>query len=196
MASLHRWMLTAVWAAFGSAVLLASCGGDVATERDDDGGASALSATSAATTAATTGATTGATTTVGTATGGTTATTTSTGPATPCDHDCSLIQTPPCFVAVCNEGMHPGPVGQCVVVPMSDGTACDDGVFCAVDDVCISGACTGGPPNDCGMVPPPCAEIVCHETSQSCSVDPITLCKMSPDNCCPPGCTSNSDVDC
>src|SRR5262245_5188834 len=33
-----------------------------------------------------------------------------------CAQDCDAIDTPPCFVAVCNEGGYQGPIGQCVVV--------------------------------------------------------------------------------
>ncbi|MEM1032230.1 MAG: hypothetical protein AAGN82_17915 [Myxococcota bacterium] len=87
----------------------------------------------------------------------------------PCGQDCSAITAPACFVSVCNTGTLPGPVGSCVVVPDDDGTACDDGLFCTVDDTCQAGVCTGGPANDCGMSPPECTEIVCDETAQSCT---------------------------
>lgn len=89
-----------------------------------------------------------------------------------CEMDCSSVQAPPCQVAVCNDGSYPGTVGSCVVVADTDGTACDDGEFCTVDDACLNGVCEGGPPNDCGMTPEPCEEITCDEGSDSCSVAP------------------------
>jgi len=101
--------------------------------------------------------------------GGGTTTTTSTSM---CDVDCSQIQTPDCQVSVCNEGQHRGTIGVCVVVPDEDGTPCDDGVFCTIDDACSAGICEGGPPNDCGMTPPQCTEVVCDEQSQTCTTAP------------------------
>ncbi|MEZ4444207.1 MAG: hypothetical protein R3B72_34360 [Polyangiaceae bacterium] len=89
-----------------------------------------------------------------------------------CEQDCSLVQPPDCYQSVCNEGMYPGPVGSCVIVPVDDGAACDDGQFCTVSDTCQAGVCTGGPPNDCGMQPPPCTEVTCNESTQSCSTAP------------------------
>jgi hypothetical protein len=86
-----------------------------------------------------------------------------------CDIDCSTISTPDCFVSVCNDGLHPGPVGSCVVVPDDDGVPCDDGAFCTVNDGCIAGVCTGGPQNDCGIAAPQCDVVTCDEISDSCS---------------------------
>lgn len=98
-------------------------------------------------------------------TGGSTTTTTSV-----CEQDCSQIQAPPCFEAVCNEGNHPGPVGSCVVIPAEAGGACEDGLFCTVNDACDgTGVCIGGPQNDCGLVAGECEEVTCDEAAQSCS---------------------------
>jgi hypothetical protein len=96
----------------------------------------------------------------------------SAGSTDSCSEDCATIVTPTCFVSVCNEGMHAGPVGQCVVVPDVDGSACDDGLFCTTDDSCQAGMCTGGPPNDCGMDAPQCQAIVCDEDSDGCTTEP------------------------
>jgi len=57
-------------------------------------------------------------------------------------------------------------------VPIADGTACDDGLFCTVDDKCIAGACTGSP-NHCGITAPNCRAILCDEETRSCSVDRV-----------------------
>jgi len=96
------------------------------------------------------------------------------GTSFPCGQDCSLIDSPACLKSVCNMGEHPGAVGSCVVVPEEEGTVCDDGLFCTVDDACDGmGTCAGGPQNDCGMAPPACNDVVCDEASKSCSSSPV-----------------------
>ncbi len=89
------------------------------------------------------------------------------GSTSPCAIDCTQIQAPVCQVAQYNAQS-----GQCEVVADVDGTACDDGVFCTVDDACVAGLCQAGPPNDCGMTPLQCTGIVCDEQSQTCSTSP------------------------
>ncbi len=119
--------------------------------------------------------------------GNATTTTTATGPGVggnsaggngsggevfPCGQDCSIIDTPPCLQSVCNMGEYPGVVGSCTVVPEDAGTACDDGMFCTVDDACDgAGTCTGGPQNDCGMTPGTCENVTCDEQSKSCGTE-------------------------
>ncbi|MEJ7729745.1 MAG: hypothetical protein WKG00_11050 [Polyangiaceae bacterium] len=93
------------------------------------------------------------------------------GNAGPCGQDCSAIQAPDCYEAVCNTGEYPGPVGVCTVVP-SSGTACDDGLFCTVSDTCSDGVCSGGPQNTCGLELEQCTTITCDETLQACSNAP------------------------
>jgi hypothetical protein len=90
----------------------------------------------------------------------------------PCGVDCSTIGTIDCFKSVCNEGQYPGPVFTCTVVPDDDGTACDDGAFCTVNDGCVAGSCVGGPENDCDVVPDTCQVTTCDEASRSCSTAP------------------------
>ena len=90
-----------------------------------------------------------------------------------CDIDCSTIQAPDCHVAVCNEGMHPGPVGSCVVVPGDDGGSCEDGLFCTVADTCIAGVCEAGVQNTCGITPGQCDEVICNEQAMDCSLSPL-----------------------
>jgi len=58
------------------------------------------------------------------------------GTTGPCAVDCEAIQTPQCQVGQCNTQ-----TGQCEVVADEDGTACDDGQFCTVDDACAAGQC-------------------------------------------------------
>ncbi|MBW2457925.1 MAG: hypothetical protein JRI68_25695 [Deltaproteobacteria bacterium] len=101
--------------------------------------------------------------------GGTTSGTGGTaGHSSACEVDCSQIQAPICQVAQCNEA-----TGQCEVVADQDGTECDDGVFCTVDDACVAGVCQPGPANDCGITPPDCTEITCDENSQACSTQAL-----------------------
>ncbi len=69
--------------------------------------------------------------------------------------------------AQCNEQ-----TGQCEVVAESDGTACEDSLFCTVDDACVAGVCEPGPQNDCGIAPAACEVISCDEQSQTCSTIP------------------------
>jgi hypothetical protein len=88
-----------------------------------------------------------------------------------CDQDCGAINPPACHVSVCNDGSHPGVVGQCVVIPATDGTACDDGEFCTTDDACEAGVCLGGPENDCGMAPAECETVVCDEAVKGCVIE-------------------------
>ncbi len=126
------------------------------------------------------------------------------GTMLPCGTDCSLIDTPDCYVAVCNDGMHPGPIGSCVVVPDADNTPCEDGAFCTVNDSCRAGVCTGGPENDCGVQPDVCMEVTCDEGSASCSQVPLangTACQA--ENLCLVGticqnglCTGGTPNDC
>lgn len=85
-----------------------------------------------------------------------------------CAIDCATIESPPCMMAVCNDGSLPGPVNECAMVPLPDDTACDDGDFCTVGDTCSAGVCTGAP-NDCaGVTPGSCQEIVCDSAAGAC----------------------------
>ncbi|MEM9691156.1 MAG: choice-of-anchor J domain-containing protein [Myxococcota bacterium] len=103
---------------------------------------------------------------VGNGTGGEGAASSDNGP---CERDCSSIQTDTCLVAVCNDGQYAGTFGECVIVPGNDGAACDDGLFCTVNDTCSEGTC-GGEPNTCGNASTGCNEITCDEDDQSCDV--------------------------
>ncbi len=130
--------------------------------------------------------------------GGATATTT-TPTEYPCGIDCSTIQTDDCRVAICNEVTM-----QCEVASADDGTACDDGLFCTIDDSCSAGVCTGGPQNDCGVDPGACDDVVCDEDAQSCSLTPKqngATCANNTDKClvnttCQNGLCTGQTKDC
>jgi hypothetical protein len=63
--------------------------------------------------------------------------------------DCSGIATSgPCTTARCDPA-----TGGCGEVPVADGTGCDDGEYCTVDDACTDGECAGSP-RSCGEAPP------------------------------------------
>jgi Immune inhibitor A-like, MAM domain len=92
------------------------------------------------------------------------------GGGEPCAVDCASIVTPDCTEAVCNEGQYPGPIGECVAIVTADGVACEDGLFCTVNDACLSGQCVGGGINDCGSPPSTCEAVQCDEATASCGV--------------------------
>ncbi len=87
------------------------------------------------------------------------------GSTGPCAVDCGAIETPQCQIGQCNLQ-----TGQCEVVADDDGSTCDDGLFCTVDDTCSAGQCVGGPQNDCSLTADECELITCDEQSQSCSL--------------------------
>ncbi len=90
----------------------------------------------------------------------------------PCAIDCATVATPQCKVAVCNTGQELGPINTCVVIASPAGTACDDGLFCTVNDACAGGTCVGGPANDCGLTPSECAAVFCDEETAACDLTP------------------------
>jgi hypothetical protein len=92
----------------------------------------------------------------------------------------------------CNDGVCDEDADACVAQPKPDGTACDDGLFCTVDDVCTGGVCGGSPrvcPSD------ECNDGVCDEANDACVLDPKddnTVCGPNgEDICCAGVCTDN-----
>jgi hypothetical protein len=78
-----------------------------------------------------------------------------------CVADCAAVAAPPCFASKCNPA-----TGQCEIRP-DDGAACDDSLFCTVNDHCAAGACVGDV-NGCGLTAPTCKAIACDEPTRSC----------------------------
>ncbi len=79
--------------------------------------------------------------------------------------DCSALNGT-CADGVCD------PVLGCVAKPKNDGAACDDGLYCTVNDACKAGACTGVP-NPCGdPVNSACLISNCNEAQKSCVAVP------------------------
>jgi hypothetical protein len=61
--------------------------------------------------------------------------------------------------------------GACVNTPVTDGTACDDGLYCSDPDVCTAGKC-GGADRDCSLLADECTDADCDEISGACLTVP------------------------
>lgn len=68
----------------------------------------------------------------------------------------------------CNIGVWSYELEQCVTVPLSNGTACEDGFFCTVDDYCALGQCMSGASRDCSVFTNQCNVGACNEHAQIC----------------------------
>ncbi len=68
---------------------------------------------------------------------------------------------------VCNTGTCNESVDACVPVPKSDGTSCNDNLFCTVNDICGAGTC-GSLPRDCSGQSDACNAGACNETADRC----------------------------
>ncbi|MEM1413245.1 MAG: hypothetical protein AAGH15_00005 [Myxococcota bacterium] len=67
----------------------------------------------------------------------------------------------------------------CVAIPRAEGTECDDGQACTVDDFCRRGVCTGRGP-DCSAFDSACTVGVCDDATGACAPSPVpngTLCE-------------------
>ncbi len=94
--------------------------------------------------------------------------------------DCSYLNTE------CSDG-YCDPVGGCKSTPKNDGAACNDFLFCTVQDQCVSGQCKGFP-NTCAVAQgDPCKTGVCNEAQKTCvqvagndgaACDDTNLCTM------------------
>jgi hypothetical protein len=83
--------------------------------------------------------------------------------------DCSTAGDQ-CNAASCDPG---GTEGNCdIITPVLDGTPCNDGLYCNVDEACWTGVCSGGVDRDCADTVG-CTEDTCNETSDRCVHTPI-----------------------
>ncbi|MCB9595862.1 MAG: hypothetical protein H6719_24285 [Sandaracinaceae bacterium] len=92
--------------------------------------------------------------------------------------DCSALSGP-CTVGICS-----GATGMCVSQPLTDGSACDDGVACT-DGRCSAGTCTGTPV-DCSSLDDVCAMGACDPATDACVAQPRadgTSCDTDPADC-------------
>jgi len=81
-----------------------------------------------------------------------------------------------CVEGICCNAACGGPCESCALAatkgtcsPVADGTTCDDGLVCTDGDACDGGACTGGPPLDCGAFDNPCGPGLCSESAGGCT---------------------------
>jgi len=82
------------------------------------------------------------------------------------------------------------PAVGCTAVPVADATACDDGLFCSVGDLCQAGTCLSGAARDCSAVADQCNDGACDELVDACVPLPVangTSCEATactdPDSC-------------
>lgn len=109
----------------------------------DEGGADGTGSTSASTSVATTSAST---------------TTGMMG----CPQNCADLESPPCKESVCNTQ-----TGMCELMDLPDGSACEDGLFCTIDETCSAGVCEPGGAYECtGM--DDCTVSTCSEDANGC----------------------------
>jgi hypothetical protein len=86
-----------------------------------------------------------------------------TGTGGGCAKDCSAQP-----VAVCKKSVCDPSTGTCQVADADDGSMCDDGLYCTVNDRCEKGACVGDA-RDCGPAVAACDALVCDEATQTCT---------------------------
>src|SRR5262249_17904836 len=79
--------------------------------------------------------------------------------------DCAFLYAP-CSGGMCD------PAKGCVAQAQNDGTACNDGQFCTLTDVCKGGKCTGSGSPCIGMMNPDCTVSTCNEAAKSCVAMP------------------------
>ena len=80
--------------------------------------------------------------------------------------DCSGLDDQ-CAVGTCNETSD-----ACEATPANEAAACDDGLFCTLNDACASGTCTGDAP-DCSGLDDQCNQGVCTEEAEGCTAQNI-----------------------
>jgi|GEM_PF-1488066 len=111
--------------------------------------------------------------------------------------DCSAVAGP-CEVAMCNPT-----TGECYAVPKDNGTPCEDGAFCTVDDTCQAGVCQAGPARSCAHVDDDCNQGMCDDSADACLPQPINeggLCDdgafCTVDDTCQAGACVSNGRDC
>jgi hypothetical protein len=82
-------------------------------------------------------------------------------------HDCSGAADQ-CNYGICNEDSD-----ACEAQPKPDGTSCDDGLFCNMNEACQAGNCSGGAARDCSFLDDQCSQGFCDEEADECRAQPI-----------------------
>ena len=86
---------------------------------------------------------------------------------------CSKGQQVDCsaFNGTCSDGVC-DPVLGCIAKPKNDGSPCDDGLFCTIQETCKAGSCAGVP-NPCSdPINAACLISTCNEAQKSCVAVP------------------------
>lgn len=73
------------------------------------------------------------------------------------------------FADNCKKGVCSSASGQCVSQDLADGSVCDDGQGCTVDDRCVTGVCRGRE-KACTPAQNPCQESICDPIAGTCQV--------------------------
>ncbi len=73
----------------------------------------------------------------------------------------------------CNDGTCNILNGRCEKAPKTNGTSCDDGLFCSSGDICVNGSCSGQTAT-CDSYPD--CQNICNETADSCNEPVGTPC--------------------
>jgi hypothetical protein len=117
--------------------------------------------------------------------------------ATPCGDDGKTCTLDACASGVCGHVRQSGclidgacvasgasnPANPCLTCDqdaptgwsnVTDGTGCEDGAYCSIDDQCQAGACQAGIARDCAFQDSPCATGRCDEATDGCKADPKT----------------------
>ncbi|RJO66724.1 MAG: choice-of-anchor D domain-containing protein [Myxococcales bacterium] len=72
---------------------------------------------------------------------------------------CGVVTEPQCQQATCDEAND-----RCVTGNINQGLACNDPLYCTVNETCNNGACTGGTARDCSHLNGQCKVGVCTES--------------------------------
>ncbi len=104
----------------------------------------------------------------------------------------------------CNRGTCDENANSCVATPVSDGTGCNDALFCTLEDHCVAGLCLGNTPRDCSSVSDQCNSGGCDETADRCVAHPVANTTPCNDNlfctvgeqCQSGSCTAGLPRDC
>ena len=80
--------------------------------------------------------------------------------------DCSAM-TDQCNQGICNLA-----VFTCERQALSNGTTCNDGAFCTINDSCQSGSCVGGGSQNCSHLNDQCNQGICNESLDQCTRQP------------------------
>jgi cysteine-rich repeat protein len=89
------------------------------------------------------------------------------------------------------------PATGCVFPAVANGTGCEDGAYCTINDTCQSGSCASGGPRDCSDTDS-CTTDACDENNNICTHNPSGACcgdgTVNGTEQCDDGNSSNADA--